>query len=61
MVPSAAVEDVELESQRPKRKGHGNALRSEADTFSTENDLEIRYKSKKVTDLSQAYLLVSGK
>jgi len=25
------------------------------------NDLEIRYKGEKITDLSQAYILVSGK
>jgi len=36
-------------------------LRSEADNFPAENDLEIRYKGEKVTDLSQAYLLFSGK
>jgi len=60
-MPSDAVEEVELESQRPKRNGLVTALRSEADTFSAENDLEIRYKCEKVTDLSQAYLLVSGK
>ena len=50
-----------MESQRPKRKGLVTALRSETDTFSAENDLEIRYKGEKVADLSQAYLLVSGK
>jgi len=61
VVPSDTVEEVELESQRPKRKGLVTALRSEADTFSAENELEIRYKGEKVTDLSQAYLLVSGK
>ena len=61
MVPSDAVEEVELESQRPKRKGLVTALRSEADNVLAENDLEIRYKGEKVTDLSQAYLLVSGK
>ena len=61
MVPSETVEEVELESQRPKRKGLLTALRSEADTFSAENELEIRYKGEKVTDLSQACLLVSGK
>ena len=61
VVPSDAVEEVELESQRPKRKGLVTPLRSEADTFSAGNDLEIRYKSEKVTDLSQAYLLISGK
>jgi len=60
-VPSTAVKYVELEIQRPKRNRHVNALRSEADTFSAENDLEIRYKGEKVTDFSQAYLLVSGK
>ena len=36
-------------------------MRSEADTFPAENDLEIRYKCEKFTDLSQAYLVVSGK
>jgi len=61
VMPSAAVEDVELEKQRPKRKGNVTVLRSEVDAFSAENDLEICYKGDKVTDLSQAYLVASGK
>ena len=61
VVRSAAVKDVALESQRPNRNGHVTALRSEADTFSAEKDLEICYKGEKVTDLSQANLLVGGK
>ena len=36
-------------------------MSSEADTFSAENDLEIHYKGENVTDLPQAYLVVSGK
>ena len=48
VVPSDTVEEVELESQRPKRKGLVTALRSEADTFSAEMILKSATKVRKL-------------
>ena len=61
VVPSAVVRYLELDSDRPRRRGTPTTLRTDADSFSVENSLEVRYTGEKITILSQTYKVIRGR